>query len=174
MKHGYSGTKIYQIWCAMKQRCFYPKHNRFKNYGGRGITTCKEWLNFQNFYDDMHKSYQAHCEKYGGQNTTINRENTNDNYTKQNCKWSTQWEQQQNRTNNHLITYKGLTKPITEWARIKGFKRGIIEGRLKRGWSIENILTLSRYTIIKKRKLTEQHKSRIKKSMLEYFNRIKV
>lgn len=29
----------------MVKRCFDPKHSNFRNYGGRGITVCDEWLN---------------------------------------------------------------------------------------------------------------------------------
>jgi len=140
MKHKMSGTRFYQIWCAMKQRCFYPKHNRFKNYGGRGITICEEWLDFQNFYRDMYKSYQNHCEKHSERDTTIDRKNPNGNYTPQNCHWNTLWNQNLNRANNHLLTYKGVSKPMTQWAREKGFKRGLLENRIKRGWSVKKML----------------------------------
>lgn len=140
MKHGQTGTRFYQIWCAMKQRCFYPKHNRFKNYGGRGITICNEWLDFEHFYQDMYKSYQKSCKKQGEQNTTIDRINPNGNYTKENCRWNTLWNQNLNRSNNHLIAYKGETKPLAQWAREKGFKRGLLENRIKRGWSVKKML----------------------------------
>jgi len=140
MKHGQSGTRFYQIWCAMKQRCFYPKNNRFKNYGGRGIIICKEWLVFQNFFNDMYQGYQAHCKEYGESNTSIDRINSQDNYTKNNCIWNTLGKQNLNRTNNHLLTYKGETKPLTQWAREKGFKRGLLENRIRRGWSVKKML----------------------------------
>lgn len=147
MKHNMSGTRFYQIWCSMKQRCFYTKHNRFKNYGGRGITICEEWLDFQNFYQDMYKSYQKHCKENGERNTTIDRKDFQDNYTKENCHWNTLGRQNLNRTNNHLLTYNGETKPLTQWAREKGFRRGLLENRLRRGWSVEK--SLSEPVIIK-------------------------
>lgn len=140
MKHKMSGTRFYQIWCAMKQRCLYPKHNRFKSYGGRGITICNEWLDFQNFKQDMYKSYQKSCKIQGERNTTIDRINPNGNYNKENCQWNTLWKQNLNRSNNHLITYKGETKPLTQWAREKGFKRGLLENRIKRKWSVKKML----------------------------------
>lgn len=135
-----SGTRFYNIWCAMKQRCFYPKHNRFKNYGGRGITVCKEWLNFQNFYKDMSTSYYYHCEEFGERNTTLDRINSNTHYNLYNCIWNTLGKQNLNRTNNRLLTYKGKTKPLTQWAREKGFKRGLLENRIRRGWSVKKML----------------------------------
>lgn len=132
-----SETRFYHIWCAMKQRCLYPKHNRYKNYGGRGIKICEEWLDFKNFAKDMYDTYLAYQKFYKTKKISIDRINTNGNYTKENCRWSTLWQQNLNRTNNRLLTYKGITKPMTQWAREKGFKRGCIDGRLARGWSIE-------------------------------------
>src|SRR3990167_8236976 len=140
MKHGMSGTRFYQIWCAMKQRCTYFGHNRFKNYGGRGIKIYYRWQDFQKFYDEMYESYQTHCKEYGERNTTIDRIDSNGDYSKQNCRWNTLWNQNLNRTNNHLLTYRGETKPLTQWAREKGFKRGLLENRIKRGWSIKKML----------------------------------
>lgn len=136
-----TGTRFYQIWCSMKQRCFYPKHNRFKNYGGRGITICKEWIDFENFFNDMHESYKIHSKEYTERNTSIDRIDSQGNYTKDNCIWNTLGKQNLNRTNNHLLTYKGKTKPLTQWAREKGFKRGLLENRLRRGWSVEKSLS---------------------------------
>lgn len=78
--------------------------------------------------------------KQGERNTTIDRINPNGNYTKENCRWNTLWNQNLNRANNHLLTYKGETKPLTQWARKKGFKRGLLENRIRRGWSIKKML----------------------------------
>ena len=53
------GNKIYnednirlkRIWRGMKERCNYPKHKSYKNYGGRGITVCDLWgSDFESFY----------------------------------------------------------------------------------------------------------------------------
>lgn len=43
------GQKIYASWGSMINRCFNTSDLRFRLYGERGITVCKEWLNFQNF-----------------------------------------------------------------------------------------------------------------------------
>lgn len=45
--HGFSKGKkhpLYINWLGMKQRCFNDKHASYKNYGGKGVTICKEWL----------------------------------------------------------------------------------------------------------------------------------
>jgi hypothetical protein len=64
----------------MKQRCSNPKNNRFNRYGGRGITFCERWKNFDNFYFDM-------GERPPG--TTLDRRNDDGNYEPNNCRWAT-------------------------------------------------------------------------------------
>lgn len=42
---------LYDVWKGMKARCLDPKHISFKNYGGRGVMICDEWLkSFLSFY----------------------------------------------------------------------------------------------------------------------------
>lgn len=91
IRHGMEGTKIYRIWAGMKTRCLNENHSRRKDYGGRGITVCDEWLTFENFYKDM-----GNCPK----GKSLDRIDNNGNYCKSNCKWSTPKEQANNRRNN--------------------------------------------------------------------------
>jgi hypothetical protein len=52
--HGLSGTPLYRVWSAMKQRCANRKNAAWKNYGGRGITVCARWrTSFEAFLEDM-------------------------------------------------------------------------------------------------------------------------
>lgn len=37
-----STERLYHVWVSMKQRCSNPNNNRYKNYGGKGVTVCKE------------------------------------------------------------------------------------------------------------------------------------
>ena len=43
----------YASWNAMKQRCDNPNTPCYYNYGGRGITYCDRWAEFENFLSDM-------------------------------------------------------------------------------------------------------------------------
>lgn len=71
---------LYWIWGAMIQRCTNPNSKQFHDYGGRGITVCKEWREFENFANDM---------GYKGIGYTLERLDNNLGYNKQNCKWVT-------------------------------------------------------------------------------------
>ena len=49
--HGGRKEKLYKVWDAMKQRCSNKNHHAFPNYGGRGITVCREWGQYPEFRD---------------------------------------------------------------------------------------------------------------------------
>ncbi len=51
--HGMSSTPEYEAWKLMIQRCENPNNPRYKDYGGRDISVCERWHEFENFYIDM-------------------------------------------------------------------------------------------------------------------------
>ena len=129
--HGMTGTRIYKSWDAMKGRCFNRNGKDYKNYGGRGITICKEWLTFENFYRDMGERPEG---------KTLDRIKNNEGYCKSNCKWSTQKEQMNNTRYNRLLTYNGKTQNMKQWSEELGIKYEIVQARLRSGLSIEKTL----------------------------------
>lgn len=88
--HRLSNTRLYNIWKAIKQRCYYAKHKDYHNYGGRGITVCDEWLHdFQTFYNwAITHGYRD--------DLSIDRIDVNGNYEPNNCRWATAHEQRIN------------------------------------------------------------------------------
>lgn len=136
--HGGSDSRIYAVWSHMKSRCEYKKDKRFMNYGGRGIKVCDEWKNFESFRDWAYSSGYDENAKYG--ECTLDRIDTNGDYTPENCRWVNETIQANNRTTNRIIEYKGEKHTTAEWSRITGLPLGTIWSRWKRGLSAEKIL----------------------------------
>lgn len=79
IKHNLSHHRLYDIWKGLIDRCNNQKNKDYVNYGARGITVSDEWLDINNFINDMYATYQ--------EGLTIDRENNNKGYSKDNCRW---------------------------------------------------------------------------------------
>jgi hypothetical protein len=124
--HGRTGTAEYRSWNAMQQRCTNINHESYKEYGGRGITICSEWLNsFAQFFDDMGEIPEK--------GMSLDRIDVNKGYYKDNCRWATLHTQARNTTRNVNITIDGVTKCAVDWASYAGISDDCILQRHKRG-----------------------------------------
>lgn len=131
-KHGGKGTKLYNKWCSMRERCSNPHNKRYNRYGGRGIKVCEEWQNFNSFKDwCLSNGYSP--------NLTIDRIDNDGNYEPSNCRFVTSAEQNRNYSRNHKITHNGKTLCITDWEKETGISRATLLWRIRNGKSEEEI-----------------------------------
>lgn len=133
--HGFNNTRLYTIFRGILKRCYVKTNKAYKNYGGRGITVCDEWLL------DRSKFFQWAVSNGYNENLTIERIDNSRGYSPDNCKWITNTEQQSNKRSNHLVTYKGETHTVTEWERMLGMNHNTLLSRLsKYHWSVEKAI----------------------------------
>lgn len=131
--HGLSKSKLHRVWGNMKDRCENKNCKSFPNYGGRGISVCDEWHNFQNFYDWAVLAGYA-------DGLSLDRIDVNGGYCPDNCRWATSKTQANNQRNNHKIEYEGNTHTISEWAELYGIPKHTLYARIRMGWDIERAL----------------------------------
>lgn len=140
--HGQFYTRFYKTWASMKSRCDNPRSISYKRYGNKGIAYQDSWATFEGFETDMHESYLEHCAIYGEKDTTIDRIDNKKGYTKDNCRWATNLEQQNNKEINKFITFRGETLTFSNMAKKYGFNKTTLWCRVyKHGWDIEKALT---------------------------------
>lgn len=104
-----NNERLYYIWHNMVSRCTKPEHKAFKNYGGRGVAVCAEWLSgfeafhqwaIANGYDDT---------------LTIDRIDPSGNYESSNCRWLPREKQNGNKRTARTYSAWGETKPVSDW-----------------------------------------------------------
>lgn len=134
-KHGMSGTRLYNIWRNMYERCTNTNHPNYSIYGGRGITVCDEWVDsFEDFYLwSIQNGY--------GDALSLDREDVNKGYSPSNCRWITQKEQCNNTRRNIEVELNGEVHTLKQWTDILDLKYGTIASRVKRGWDPVDALT---------------------------------
>jgi hypothetical protein len=109
--HGLSKTSIYTTYHTMIHRCNNPKNESYIHYGGRGIKVCNEWLkSFENFFEDMGEKPTK--------NHSIDRIDVDGNYEPSNCRWATKIEQENNKTDNRIIFYKGKNYTMAKLSKL--------------------------------------------------------
>jgi hypothetical protein len=124
LKHGESGTKLYSIWKGMRNRCGSNTHS--KDYGDRGISVCEEWGDYRVF--------KAWALSHGyEEGLTIERENVNEGYCPENCRWIPRAEQSLNTRKTILVEHDGVKAPVSVWCDQLGLKRSSVYNQIRRG-----------------------------------------
>lgn len=83
------GTPIKNTWEHMMRRCYSTKAAKYHRYGGRGISVCKEWHDFETF--------KAWAITGWFLKATLDRIDNDGNYCPENCQWLTASENSKKR-----------------------------------------------------------------------------
>jgi hypothetical protein len=131
---------LYGTWNSMIRRCYYKTAHQ-KRYKDRGIKVCDRWrfgeqglTGFECWLNDMGPRPSKHH--------SLDRIDNNGDYSPENCRWSTQIEQQRNRSSNHLVIFNGRKMTFTEAFQLVGLKEGTAWARLSNGWTEYEALTI--------------------------------
>jgi len=124
---GDSGKKLsptYRTWLSMKQRCQNTNHPAYHKYGGRGIKICNRWNLFHLFLKDMGERPKG---------KTLDRINNNGNYSKNNCRWATYFEQGNNKRTNVKLKISSNEYSIGEASKKFSIGRSVLKRLSKNG-----------------------------------------
>ena len=135
--HHKCDTRLYRIYYNMKNRCYNKDLPQYKDWGGRGITLCDEWLN------DFMAFYNWAIENGYNDSLSIDRVDNDGNYEPLNCRWVTSKQQSRNTRRNNNITINGEMHCLSEWCEILNLNYSNVLSRIyKLNWSIEEALEL--------------------------------
>lgn len=134
-RHGHSTREkspTYHTWQGMKARCHNSKSPVFDYYGGRGVSICERWQKFDNFLADMGVRPEG---------KTLDRIDPKGDYCPENCRWATWSEQQRNRSSTVMLTYRGETMCIKDWAERIGIASRSLTNRIQAGWTGDRLFS---------------------------------
>ena len=120
--HGKSKSPLYAVWNMMKQRCTVPTYRHWADYGGRGITVCDRWLEFENFYADMGDPPFKRA--------SVERKDTNKGYYPENCIWADRDTQNNNTRKSVRFTVNGEELTLKEMAERSGINQKTLSSRI--------------------------------------------
>jgi hypothetical protein len=141
IKHGSSSReaspderRMYRIWQALKTRCKNPKTVQYKYYGGRGITVCPEWEEFEGFVSDMGESYKDGLQ--------IDRIDNDGSYSPENCRWATRKQQARNTRRAIFHEMNGKRMCLYDWCEELGLNCHTVAQRIRRyGMTFEEAIS---------------------------------
>lgn len=130
---------LYGIWQGMRRRCLTPTFRQWDDYGGRGITICKEWDSFARFATDMGP-------KPAGM--SLDRKDNDLGYSPENCRWATKTDQQRNQRKTIFVTIEGVRYKAVELSDTSGWKTDTIVARAKMGLSYAEVMSSKKMVFV--------------------------
>jgi hypothetical protein len=131
--HGDYRSPEHRSWQSMKSRCLNPKSTQYKWYGGRGISVCDKWLTYEGFLADMGRKPAGY---------ELDRIDNNGHYEPANCRWASHRDQSRNKSDNVMITWRGQTRCMSDWAESLGVDNAALWARVRKlGWSWDRALS---------------------------------
>lgn len=121
-----TGHPLYMTWWGMNQRCHTPGSSSYKRYGARGIYVCSDWRALGTRGDRLRLAQFAEDMGARPPGTSLDRIDNDGPYEPENCRWATIEEQANNRRDNTLASFGGVTLTLTQWAR----RLGVEDSRL--------------------------------------------
>jgi hypothetical protein len=123
-------TPEYRTWISIRRRCNNENTADYPQYGGRGIKVCERWDSFEAFLEDMGKR--------PSNRHSIDRIDSNADYSPENTRWATSTEQTRNTRRTRFFTFYGKALCLNDWAAICQIDRMIVTKRLARGWPVKH------------------------------------
>lgn len=134
----YKYRRLYGIYNGIKKRCYKESEPRYKDYGGRGISVCDEWLNPENGFDKF-VEWALSCGYK--EDLTIERISVDGDYCPENCCWITRKAQAGNKRDTRWVDYKGEHIRLISLCERLGINYDTAHDRIyKRGWTVEKAI----------------------------------
>ncbi len=131
--HNKHGTKLYNTWMNVRQRCRNEKHPSYKNYGGRGIDYDPSWEDFSVFSADVGEP--------PSDRHSIDRIDNSKGYYKDNVRWAVRSVQSRNTRQNIWVEIDGVTKCLYDWCDVYGLSAGSVYRRISKGEDLVSAIT---------------------------------
>lgn len=113
-------------WRGMLYRCFDQDSAAYRNYGGRGITVCPEWMG-------SFDAFLSHVGPKPSPEHSLDRIDVNGDYAPGNVRWATRLEQRRNRRDSRLTTIGGRSMALVDWSRESGVPFSTLYNRIRKG-----------------------------------------
>lgn len=137
--HGMANTRLYSVWCGIKDRCTNKNLPHYDRYGGRGIKVCEEWAkSFEAFRDWAVEA--GYDDKLTGREQSIDRIDVNGDYCPENCRWITMAKQARNRSDTLYVEVDGEKISAREFASENQIEYTFAFRRIKKGDTAEVII----------------------------------